>query len=239
MSERVRRYDLLLCDADETLLDFTRAERAAFFAICPAFAIPETERSLQAYSASNLACWKRFERGELTQGALRIRRFVDFFAALALSGDPVRASQAYEEALSRQGFVLPGAPEAVRRWQRITRVVVVTNGIAAVQRGRFARSPLCSLAGDMLISEEVGAAKPDPAMIHLAMARAGVSDPSRVLLLGDSLTSDMAAAARAGIDGCWLNPAGKALPDLPIRHVVRTLDEVDALLEAPRWPRQP
>ena len=45
-----------------------------------------------------------------------------------------------------------------------------------------------------------GAAKPDPKMLRLGMEQAGVSDVRRALMLGDSLSSDIAAAANAGVD---------------------------------------
>ena len=84
---------------------------------------------------------------------------------------------------------------------------------------------------ELLISQEVGAAKPDPRMIRLAMERAGVTDPRRVLMLGDSLSSDIAAAANAGVDACWYNPRGKTNDSgLSVRYEIRSLDEVDDLL---------
>ena len=225
------RYDLLLCDADETLLDFSRAERSAFAEAMEGFGLPADDAAHAAYSSCNLACWKRFERGETTIPELRIARFRDFFALSGAAADPEAVSRSYEEALSHMGFALPGAAEALSRWEKRVRVLVVTNGIARVQRGRFARSPFPHLAEDMIISEEIGAQKPDPRIVATAMARAGVRDPARVLLLGDSLTSDMAAAANAGVDGCWFNPGRKENgTGVPVRWQVDGYDGVDALL---------
>ena len=227
----MRRYDLLLCDADETLLDFHQAEENAFYEACRLVGLEVGERERARYGAINAACWKMFERGEITQPALRIRRYALFLEELGSAVDPREMAGTYERQLARQGCALPGAAEALRRWKKRTRVMIVTNGIAAVQHSRFAASPFPEMEADLIISEEVGAAKPDPKMIGLAMARAGVNDKSRVLMLGDSLTSDMAAARNAGIDACWFNPDGKAnTSSLPIRWEVRSLDEVDALL---------
>ena len=225
------RYDLLLCDADETLLDFSRAERNALRETADVCGFPCGEKETAAYSAANLACWKRFERGELLLPELRVRRFQDFFALCGIEEDPARVSLVYAEALGRQGCAVPGAAEALSRWEKRVRVLVVTNGIAAVQRGRFARSPFPELLRDIVISQEAGAAKPDPRMIELAMARAGVTDRARVLMLGDSLTSDMLAAANAGVDACWYNPGGRANDaGVPLRWEIRSLGEAEALL---------
>ena len=82
-----------------------------------------------------------------------------------------------------------------------------------------------------MISEEVGSAKPAPEILWEAMRRAGAADRSRVLMLGDSLSSDIAAAYHAGVDACWFNPKHKKNETgLPIRWEVASLDEVDALL---------
>ncbi|MBR1407300.1 MAG: YjjG family noncanonical pyrimidine nucleotidase [Clostridia bacterium] len=225
------RYDLLCCDADETLLDFAQAEENAFFEACSAHALAVDGEAYRRYSAINLACWKLFEQGRLTQPELRVKRYADFLCEIGSAVDPAALSHTYEQALSRQGCALPGAAEALQRWRESVRVIIVTNGIAAVQHGRFAASPFPWMEKDLVISEEVGAAKPDPAMIAIAMARAGITDKRRVLVLGDSLSSDMAAAANAGVDGCWYNPRAKEnTSGTAVRYEIRSLDEVDALL---------
>ncbi|MCR4706833.1 MAG: HAD-IA family hydrolase [Clostridiales bacterium] len=224
------RYDLLLADADETLLDFSKAEENALLGTAEVCGFSCGKREISVYSAANLACWKQFERGELTLPELRVRRFRDFFERCGIMGDPVRVSHVYTEALGQQGCALAGAAEALTRWEKRVRVLVVTNGISAVQRGRFARSPFPHLAREMVISEEIGIQKPNPGIVFEGMRRAGICDRSRVLFLGDSLSSDMQVAVNAGVDGCWYNPKGIRNTGVPVRYEVRDLDEVDDLL---------
>lgn len=226
------RYDVLLCDADDTLFDFTKAEENAFDAACARMGIAPSEALLARYSAINAALWKQLEQGILTQSVLRVRRFAQFLSETGYPGDAQAMADCYADALSRQDALLPGALEAVRRWSAKVPVVIVTNGISKIQRGRMGRSELRHLIRGMIVSEEVGAAKPDPRMIELGMEAAGATDRRRVLMLGDSLSSDMAAAANAQVDACWYNPHG-AVNDrgLPIAHEVRSLDEVDAILQ--------
>ena len=140
---------------------------------------------------------------------------------------------AFVEALGRQSVPLDGAVEAVRRWSAKIPVVIVTNGIAQVQRGRMAQSELRPYVSGLVISEEVGAAKPNPLMLEKGMELARTTDQRRALMLGDSLTSDIAAAENAGIDACWFNPkrARQATKGLPIAYEIASLDEVDAILD--------
>ena len=227
-----RRYDVLLCDADDTLFDFRTAEENAFAEICAAASLGDARALLPVYSRINAALWRLLERGGITQSALRTRRFELFLAEIGRGElDAYRMGMDFADALSRQGVLLPGALDAVRRWSRVLPVVVVTNGIARVQHGRMERCEARHFISGMVISEEVGAAKPNPRMLHLAMEQAGVSDVRRALMLGDSLTSDIAAAKNAGMDACWYNPQGKANDrGLPVRYEIRSLDEVDAIL---------
>jgi HAD superfamily hydrolase (TIGR01509 family) len=107
---------------------------------------------------------------------------------------------------------------------------LVTNGIAAVQRRRFAVSPITSFFQAVVISEEVGVAKPDPQIFAPALKKIGVK-AGEVLYVGDSVTSDMAAARNAGMDFCWLNSGRVPLPDgqAPV-FIIAAIKELPALL---------
>lgn len=227
-----RRYDVLLCDADNTIFDFTKAEENAFAIACAHAGIDGAERLLPVYADINSAMWKLLELGGITQSVLRVRRFELFLTAIGRTDIDARdMGDTFAGALGRQSVPLPGAVEAVARWSRVLPVVIVTNGISKVQHGRMEGSEVRHFISGMVISEEVGAAKPDPRMLELAMEKAGVTDRRRALMLGDSLSSDIAAAANAGVDACWFNPRGaRNVKGLPVRYEIRSLDEVDAIL---------
>ena len=227
-----RRYDVLLCDADNTIFDFTKAEENAFAIACAHAGIDGAERLLPVYADINSAMWKLLELGGITQSVLRVRRFELFLAAIGRTDIDARdMGDTFADALGRQSVPLPGAVEAVARWSRVLPVIIVTNGISKVQHGRMEGSEVRHFISGMVISEEVGAAKPDPRMLELAMEKAGVTDRRRALMLGDSLSSDIAAAANAGVDACWFNPRGAGnAKGLPVRYEIRSLDEVDAIL---------
>ncbi len=205
------RYDAILLDADDTLFDFRGAEKNAIGEIIRGLGIVD-ETAPQIYHRLNKACWEAFERGEVTQAELRVRRFRDFLHYYKIEADPQEVGEAYTEALARQGMLLPGALEAVKAVAARLPVAVVTNGISSVQRGRMARSPLQKYVSAFIISGEMGFQKPDPRMLFAALGALNGVEPGRALMVGDSLTSDMLAANRAGVDACWFNPEGKAAP---------------------------
>ena len=225
------KYAVLLADADNTLFDFPQGERLALLETLRDFALPCDEASVACYQHINEALWAALERGEVTQERLRVLRFSRWLDAMESQVDAVALSERYIVALGSYAIPLPGAEEAVRRWAQRVPVAIVTNGIAAVQRARIARSPIAAHIAALVISEEVGAAKPDPQMLYAALAQLPDADPARALMLGDSLNADIAAANRAGVDSCWFNPRGlpNTTPHRPT-YQIDTLEAVDALL---------
>lgn len=205
------RYRAVLMDSDETLLNFELAEEKALKSLFFYLGM-DYDRTHEDYKRINSACWAAYEKGEMTQKELRIRRFSDFLLLHphALSAEEI--ADYYENALSQQHDELPGALEAVRTISSSLPIAVVTNGIATIQRPRMENCSMYSCFSEIVISEEVGFSKPRPEMLLIALERLGV-EPKDALMIGDSLTSDMRAAQNAGVDFLWYNPKGKDRPE--------------------------
>ena len=190
-----------------------------------------TPELLHTYSVINQSLWELLEKGGITQSVLRVRRFELFLEKIGCDFDAPAMATAFTDSLGRQGVPLEGAFEAVERWSKLVPVIIVTNGISKVQHGRMDNCPIAPFLSGLVISEEVGAAKPDPKMLEIGMEMAKITDKRRVLMLGDSLSSDIAAAANAGIDACWFNPKWmENKKGLPVAYEITSLDEVDAIL---------
>ena len=220
------RYDAILIDADDTLLDFRAAEESALREMLRALGL-DTPEAEACYRACNRACWAALERGEITQARLRHKRFEDFLRLQGRADDPAQVGEAYLETLSKQDILLPGALDVVRVIAEFLPVALVTNGIASVQHGRIDHSPLRPYLKAVVISEEIGCAKPNPRMIHTALKALGGVSPTRALMVGDSLQSDILCAKNAGTDACFLSPDGVPCPaDLRPRYTIRRILEL-------------
>jgi len=209
-----RTYKAVFFDADDTLFDYPRAERAALRACLREFGLRiDVAAFVETYRRHNLDLWQAFERGETDQATLRVERFRRLAAEFGIDGLPLeKVSFYYLEALSGQPQLLPGALATVRGLAKTFPLALVTNGIASVQRKRFAASPITRYFQAVVISEEVGVAKPDPRIFEPALRTFGV-EAEDVLFVGDSVTSDMAAARNAGMDFAWFNPGRLPIPD--------------------------
>lgn len=204
------RYDWVFFDADGTLFDYPAAEAAALRGAFAGCGLRFDSGVGPLYSEINAAIWREYELGEITQGRLRTERFERLFERLGMSADPAEFSRRYLVILGGQTALLDGAEAIVRGLHGKLGLLLLTNGLADVQRPRFAASAIGEFFSEIVISEEVGVAKPDPAIFDLAFDRIGRPPRSSVLVVGDSLTSDVAGGIAAGIDTCWYNPAGVA-----------------------------
>ena len=149
-----------------------------------------------------------------------------------LEGDAQALCDDYMERLGQQCWPLPFSTELIRRASEKMPVYLVTNGIARIQRDRLSRSEIEPYITGVIISEEIGASKPNPKMIYEALAQAAADDLSRAVLLGDSQTSDIAAANNAGIDSI-LFTNGKEIPEgHKATYAVKTLEEALELILA-------
>jgi 2-haloacid dehalogenase len=226
-----RRYDTVFLDADDTLFDYPRAEGRAFSRTCARFGLADTPELRESYRRINREQWKLLERGGTDQATLRIERFRLLFEETGHRLDPEAVGGAYVEELSLGSDLLPGAREICEYLARRYLLLIVTNGLADVQRSRLALSGLGDLIADLVISEEAGVSKPDPRIFEHACGRIGRTDRGRMVMVGDSLESDIRGGAAFGIDTCWFNPRGLERPaDLNPTYEIRDLSELRSIL---------
>lgn len=229
------RYRWILFDADGVLFDYDAAERAAFAAAWSltdrSSAEPVPEEVLAEYRTINAALWREFEQGLVPQDRLRVLRFERLLARVGVDHDAAALSATYLDHLGASGAMLPGARAVLESLHGRVGMVMITNGIAEVQRGRIARADIGRFFAGVTISAEVGAAKPDPRIFEHALRSAGDPPRADVLMVGDSLGSDILGGVRAGLDTCWVNAAGASRGDGPApTYEVASVAELPALL---------
>lgn len=199
-------YKWLLFDADGTLFDYDKAEAAALEQTFTHFHLEFEPGYRQLYREINRQLWLEFETGTVSAEALRLRRFERLLAGQAHHISPQAFSDQYLLCLAAGTDLIEGALEVVQALQSHYQLALITNGFKAVQRPRLAQSALRDFFPVVVISEEVGAAKPAPAIFEAAFEQMGHPSRAEVLLIGDSLTSDIQGGHNYGLDTCWFNP---------------------------------
>ncbi|MFT7465309.1 MAG: 2-haloacid dehalogenase [Pseudohongiellaceae bacterium] len=226
-------YQLILFDLDDTLLDFSATQAAAFAAVVAHYDVDGGAGSLfQRFQAFNTASWKRYEQGQLSKEALRTERWrqtLEWAGADELSHEEV--AEAYLDELPRHTFHVEGALEVCGALAQVVTLGVVTNGFESVQHRRLAASPLSEHVSFLLTSEAVGAPKPERRLFDRAL-ELGAAAIADTIMIGDKLTSDIAGANRIAMDSVWFNPGGRdPSSEVSATHTVSRLDE---LLSLPR-----
>ena len=204
---------VVLWDVDGTLLDFHAAEQAAIKSLFREFGLGEcTDHMLADYSGINLGYWKAMERGEISKDELLYRRFEDFFSKYGLDTSCTKAfNDRYQYALGDTIVFFDGAMETVKALRRHGVLqCAVTNGTKVAQDRKLKSSGLGELFDYIFISEEVGIEKPNIGFFNAIWETIGRYAPNEVLIVGDSLTSDIRGGINAGIKTCWFNPGNAA-----------------------------
>lgn len=212
----MNRFTTLLFDADDTLLDFHKDERQALIKALRHFGVPDTEENIKIYSDINQGMWRQLERGEITKPELKRTRFKIFFDTIGFQSneDPLSVNEHYLSLLGEGGNTLPGAVETVKQLcEQGFELHIITNGVAATQAKRLQRSGLLPYVNEVFVSETIGYQKPRKEYFDAVLEKIGEKDKSKILVIGDSLTSDIKGAMNAALPCCWLNRYGKELPE--------------------------
>ncbi len=226
------RYPWLIFDADNTLYDFDAAERNAFIELMNGYAAAPPDDLYPLYQSINHDVWHEFEAGRIGADEVKVLRFERLFERLGLRAGAGEASMRYLDFLGRHNELLPGARALLEHLRKRHRLLLLTNGLTQVQRARFGSSEIASLFEDIIISEEVGAAKPQAAIFEIAHERMGRPAKRDVLMIGDKLSSDIAGGRNFGLDTVWYNPRRLPPPAEPRpTHTITSLSELPALVE--------
>ena len=205
------RVEVILFDADGTLFDFQTAERHALAQTMARFDLDyDDERHPALYTTINRELWRQLEQGTLTAAVLRVERFRRFLAGCDVALGPDVFSNEYLRELATASHLLDGAEALLAAIRPRFRLGLVTNGLADVQRPRLARSAVGGLFDAVVVSEEVAVAKPDARIFEHALRQLQHDDRDTVLMVGDSLESDIQGGINAGLRTCWFNPSGAA-----------------------------
>ena len=210
-----KAYKIVFIDADETLFDFERAKDEALRECFAGVGIVLTEGMIRGYDEINEGMWRLLEQGRIDKDRLRSERFRLLFERRGIDVEVQPFSEAFIAALARGAYLLPGAEELCAYLGGKYRLAIVTNGIKEVQVSRLTRSSISHYVERLVVSEEAGSAKPDPAIFEYACAALGLRgvsarDKEGMIMVGDSLSSDIKGGVAFGIDTLWLNRKGVA-----------------------------
>lgn len=222
-----KQYQWLLFDADETLFNFDAfAGLQKMFAV---YGVAFSEQDYQAYQQQNLPLWIQYQNGEISAKQLQEQRFAYWGSILNVA--PSKLNQEFLVAMSEVSRCLPYALESISALAKHYKLAVVTNGFTALQQIRLQKTGLQPYFEAVFISEQIGFAKPDVRVFEHTFAELNVDKREHVLMIGDTLSSDIQGGFNANIDTCWYNPHNhENHTDLKPSYEIKSLLELQTLL---------
>ena len=229
----MKKIKAILYDVDGTLLDFEIQEEVALSYCFEKYNLGElSEEKLELYKRINLGYWEMFEKNLITKEKLVVKRFEDYLEALGVKLDAEEVNDTYFSKLGDTIVFKDNSYELVKSLKGKIKQYVVTNGAIRVQKTKLAKSGFDKLMDDVFISDEVGYQKPRKEFFDAIKNRLGDVANDEILIVGDSLTSDMKLADNCNLISCFYNPKKKDYKvDFKIDYEISDLNEVKKICQ--------
>ncbi len=200
------KYEIILFDADDTLFDFKKSEDFAIKKLVSTLDSNfDDEFIINTYKDINTKIWIEFEEGKITSDELKVERFNRLIKQLEINSNATDLCNMYIQFLGDGSFLYDESEDLLNYLSKKYKIGIITNGLADVQHRRIRNSIVGHYFEDVVISDEIKIAKPNPAIFDYALRNLDHSNKKSVLMIDDSLNSDIKGGINAGIDTCWFN----------------------------------
>jgi len=201
----MKEYKFIFIDADDTLFDYKAAEKYALTTSFDEIGITINEQIIADYSQINKQLWLDYENNKITHEVLRLERFKRLFAKMNVNINESLFSNAYIKQLADSSFLNMHAEELCIYLHDKYQLAIITNGISVVQRKRLQNSQIKPYIDHLIISEDAKYSKPNIGIFQYAETITNFHDKNKMIIIGDSLSSDILGGINYGINTCWLN----------------------------------
>jgi len=222
------KYNKIIFDLDNTILDFSDTEERSLKKIIDAYNLPYTNETVTTYKEINHDLWRKLEQGIITREQLFTSRFALFLETYDIQVDGKKVDAVFSESLGQGYKMMEHAHELMTALKNNGyQLYAGSNGVAEIQWQRMKGAGITHFFEEVFISEEIGVEKPDPQFFDHIFDTLNDHTKEEFLMVGDSLTSDIKGANNAGIDSVWYNVTGIS----PTTEQVKSTYTVTSLLE--------
>lgn len=234
------QLDCIFFDLDNTLLDHDTAEHLGFndtfiaHSLCTPNQLPEL---FSIYKVINDALWQQLREGKTTAHQIRTERFYQLLLQCFDFGKAYSTQLAedlgeyYLESYERHWQLFPYATEVLQHAkQTVGKVGIITNGFTQQAKRKFRRFNFSGLVDSMIVSSEVGIAKPDKQIFDIALESVSVPNSKNAMFVGDHYDVDILGAKNAGWQTVWFSPTHQHQTTLEADYTINSLHQLIELL---------
>ncbi len=224
----------VIFDLDDTLFDHYHSLQAGLLTIqkaCPELQPWPLAHLTNTYVDLVESFHLQVLQGLLTLDQARIQRIQAFFLTYqrSLSFDEAQAyAMLYRETYQAARQPVPGAIALLQYLRGRVKTGIITNNTSLEQREKLDACGFTPLLDVLVISEEVGVIKPNPAIFAIALERLGCK-ASEAVMVGDAWENDILGAHQARLRPVWLNRFGLACPNPSIVSIITSLQPTQTI----------
>ena len=200
----MQKYEFLLFDLDNTILDFDKSERESLYQLFAENNIECNEEIIKEYNQMNKDLWWQCEEGLLSLDEVLNTRFYRFLSSRGIEVDGVKWEMRYRYYLDNTAFMMEGALEVIQELAETYRLFIITNGVTKTQVRRIEDAGITKYFERIFTSQQIGYMKPAKEFFDYVANGIDGFDYKKALVIGDSFSSDIKGGNIAGIDTCWL-----------------------------------
>lgn len=222
------KFDVILFDVDGTLLNFDLAEKNALKETLEEYSFSYSDDMLERYHHINIFYWKELEKGKINKKELHYKRYEQLFDEYGIETDIDTFNVKYMKRLGEGAYLLENAKEICEYFHKKAVLAIASNGSQEVQVKRIKKIGLDRYLDHFFVSADIGYNKPDVRYFDYIIERVNAAK-EKILMVGDSLTADIAGGINAGIKTCWYNPErlenkDNIIPDYEIVDLLQLKD---------------
>ncbi len=222
----------VLLDVDNTILDFNICAKESMQATFADHGLSFAEEMFPVFLEVNGYLWEEIEKEHITREELYKIRWKLIFEKLQIEGpDPVRFDELFRKYIGESAAPVDGAYEILEYLSKKYVLCIASNASHARQVKRLTKANMIRYVRHLFTSEEIGHPKPEKAFFDACLARLDGISPEETVVIGDSLTADIAGGVISGMKTIWYNHDGQAvLQALKADYVVDALLEIKDIL---------
>ena len=210
---------VLFLDVDDTVLDFVGFTKETMKSGFRKFGYPEyVPWMYDTFHEVNGGIWRDHEKGLITFEDIQRTRWTKVFHALGFEGDGPEFESYFRSCLHESGLLIPGAKKALEHLSEDYLLFAATNGPDEQQKNRLRKAGVLKLFCGVFTSEAIGATKPSAEFFDgcIEIVNGYMKEhelpnihKDEILMVGDSLTSDIGGAVAYGLKSCLFDPTGE------------------------------
>ena len=218
----------IIFDADNTIVDHRDCERQALEFLFKKIGEKYNTEYQEVFRPLDRELWDNvvLNKATISKELIPEYRFKLFFNKICIPyNDYKKANELFQYGLEHSVALIEKADEVIEYlYNKNYMLFVATNGLIRLQKPRILNSKVSKYISDIIVSEEVGLAKPNPIIFNTLLQNNNINS-SEAIMIGDNLEKDIQGAKNANMKSIWYNPKKKnnntnIIPDYEIKSLL-------------------